>query len=179
MDLALATFPTTINRPPFFKCWTALSTSQWISINETNCIIQGLNPFLNKKFKDFSRTFTHISIFQRLHSVEKRASMYFLTLPEHEQIYPEGLSVFAPFPLGWIKLAPKFTNFPAVTSFSRTFKALNFYFKIQGLPRCLRTLAIQWIERKPKSKGRMEKLESGTRNPESGAGNGTGTRTGT
>ena len=81
--------------------------------------------------------------------MEKRASMYFLALPQREQIYPEGLSVFAPFPLGWIKLAPKFKNFPAATSFSRTFKEIN---KIQGLPRCVRTLAIQWIERKPKSK---------------------------
>ena len=157
MDLALTTFPTTITRPPFFKCWIALSTSQWISIRETNCIIQGLNPFLNKKFKGFSRTFTHIFHFQGLHSMEKRASMYFLALPQREQIYPEGLSVFAPFPLGWIKLAPKFTNFPAATSFSRAFKALNFHFKIQGLePRCVPTLAtvlaIQWIERKPKSK---------------------------
>ena len=30
---------------------------------------------------------------------------------QHEQLYPERLSVFAPFPLGWIKLAPKFKDF--------------------------------------------------------------------
>ena len=38
--------------------------------------------------------------------------MSFLVLnPQHEQLYPERLSVFAPFPLGWIKLAPKFKDF--------------------------------------------------------------------
>ena len=36
--------------------------------------IQGSNPFLNKNFKDFSRTFKDtIPIFQGLHSVQKRA----------------------------------------------------------------------------------------------------------
>ena len=38
--------------------------------------------------------------------------MSFLVLHlQHEQLYPERLSVFAPFPLGWIKLAPKFKDF--------------------------------------------------------------------
>ena len=67
--------------------------------------------------------------------------MSFLVLPQHEQFYPEHLSVFAAFPLGWIKLAPKFKGFPARTAI---FKDLNFYsiskFKdFQGLSRCVRT----------------------------------------
>ena len=53
-------------------------------------------------------------------------------------IYPEGLSVFAPFPLGWIKLASKFKDLPAPTAI---LKALNFYFKIQRLSMCMRTLS--------------------------------------
>ena len=50
--------------------------------------------FLNKKFKDFSRTFKDtFPIFQGLHLVQKRAlSLSFLVLPQHEQFYPEGLS---------------------------------------------------------------------------------------
>ena len=64
--------------------------------------------------------------------------MTFLVLPQHEQFYPGGLSVFAPFPLGWIKLAPKFKDLPAPTAI---FKALNFYFKIQRLSMCMRTLS--------------------------------------
>ena len=49
--------------------------------------------------KDFSRTFKDTSsIFQGLHSVQKRPWV----LPQHRQFYPEGLSVFVPFPLGWI-----------------------------------------------------------------------------
>ena len=67
--------------------------------------------------------------------------MSFLVLPQHEQFYPEHLSVFAAFPLGWIKLAPKFKGFPARTAI---FKDLNFYFILkfkdfQGLSRCVRT----------------------------------------
>ena len=51
--------------------------------------------------------------------------MSFLVLPQHEQFYPEHLSVFAAFPLGWIKIAPKFKGFLARTAI---FKDLNFYF---------------------------------------------------
>ena len=62
---------------------------------------QGLYPFLNKKFKDFSRTFKDtFPIFQGLHLLQKRAlSLSFLVLPQHEQFYPEGLSWFTPFHL--------------------------------------------------------------------------------
>ena len=63
--------------------------------------------------------------------------MSFLVLPTLEQFYPEGPYVFAPFPLGWIKLAPKFKDLPELTAI---FKALKFYFKIEGLSRCMQTL---------------------------------------
>ena len=55
--------------------------------------------------------------------------MTFLVLPQHEQIYPEGLSVFAPFPLGWIKLAPKFKGLPAPTAILKDFQGLEFLFQ--------------------------------------------------
>ena len=51
-----------------------------------------------------------------------------LVLPQHEQFYPGGLSVFAPFPLGWIKLAPKFKDFPAPTVIFKDFQGLAFLF---------------------------------------------------
>ena len=51
-----------------------------------------------------------------------------LVLPQHEQIYPGGLSVFAPFPLGWIKLAPKFKDLPAPTAIFKDFQGLEFPF---------------------------------------------------
>ena len=56
--------------------------------------MQGSYAFLNKNFKDFSRTFKDtFPIFQGLHSMQKRASgLSFLVLPQHEQFYPEGLS---------------------------------------------------------------------------------------
>ena len=53
-------------------------------------------PFFEQKmqglFEDFQK---HMS-----HSVQKKLeSMSFLVLPQHEQFYPEGFSVFLPFPL--------------------------------------------------------------------------------
>ena len=53
--------------------------------------IQGL-------FKDFQG---HISNFSRTPFSAKKSleSTSFLVLPQHEQFYPEGLSVFAPFSL--------------------------------------------------------------------------------
>ena len=38
------------------------------------------------------------------------------SIPQHKQFYPEHLSVFVPFPLGWIKLAQKFKDFPPPTA---------------------------------------------------------------
>ena len=54
----------------------------------------GFIPFFEQKIQGlFKDTF-----FQGLRSVQKRAlSLSFLVLSQHEQIYPEGLPVFAPF----------------------------------------------------------------------------------
>ena len=61
----------------------------------------GLVPFfVNKKFKNFSKAYKDtFPIFHGLHSVQKKSleSMSFKELPQHEQSYPEGLSVFAAF----------------------------------------------------------------------------------
>ena len=51
--------------------------------------------------------------------------MSFSVLPQHEQFYPEGLSVFA---LGWIKIALKFKDFPAPTTIFKVFQGLEFIF---------------------------------------------------
>ena len=58
--------------------------------------------------------------------MQKRASgPSFLVLPQHEQFYPEGLSVLALFPLGLIRLAPKFKDFPAWTALFKDFQGLD------------------------------------------------------
>ena len=75
----------------------------WIPLHWANQS-QGSYPFLTKKIKDFSRTFQgHISHFSRTPFSAKKSleSMSFSVLPEHEQFYPEGLSVFA----GWDKVS--------------------------------------------------------------------------
>ena len=70
--------------------------------------------------------------------------MSFLVLPQHEQFYPEGLSVFAPCKYLRIQVGQSQHQnsriFQHRLQFSRIFKALKFYFKIQGLSRCVRTL---------------------------------------
>ena len=104
--------------------------------------------FLAKKSKDFSRTFKdfqgHISHFSRTLFSEKESleSMSFLVLLQHDQFYPKGLSVFAPFPLDRIKLALKFKDFPPLTVIFKDFQGLEFLFKIQGLSKCMQTLHI-------------------------------------
>ena len=52
----------------------------------------GFVPFLNKKFKDFSRTFK-----DSIQCKKEPWALSFLVLPQHKQFHPEGLSVFAPF----------------------------------------------------------------------------------
>ena len=61
--------------------------------------------------------------------------MSFLALPNQEKFYPEGLSVFTPFPLQF-PLNYKVSNeisrtFQGRLQFSRTFNALNFYLKFK------------------------------------------------
>ena len=59
-------------------------------------------PFFEQKiqglFKDFQK---HVSHFSRSPFSAKKSleSVSFLVLPQHEQFYPQGLSVFVPFPL--------------------------------------------------------------------------------
>ena len=55
-----------------------------------------------------------------------------IIIPQHEQFYPEGLSVFAPFPLGWIKLAKKFKEFPPPTVFFKDFQGLELISKFKN-----------------------------------------------
>ena len=57
---------------------------------------QGSYPFSNKKLKDFQAPFPTFkeSIQCKKESLE---TVSVLVLPRHEQIYPEGLSVFVPF----------------------------------------------------------------------------------
>ena len=99
--------------------------------DDCTCIILGFTPFFEQKiqglFKDFQGQISHFSStpFSTKKSLE---FMTFLVLPQHEQIYPEGLSVFAPFPLGWIKLASKFKDLPAPTAILKDFQGLEFLF---------------------------------------------------
>ena len=65
--------------------------------------------------------------------------MCFLVLLQHDQFYPESLSVFAPFPLDWIKLPLKFKDFPLPKIIFKDFQGLEFLFKIQGLSKCMQT----------------------------------------
>ena len=69
-----------------------------------------------------------------------------VVLPQHEQFYPEGLSYWVLENLGWIKLAPKFKDFPAPTAIFKDFQGLELFisnFKdFHGLSRCMRTLLI-------------------------------------
>ena len=90
---------------------------------------QSFLPFFEQKtrglFKDFQGQISHFS--RTLFSTKKSLkSMTFLVLPQHEQFYGEGLSVFAHFPLGWIKLAPKFKDLPAPTAIFKDFQGLEF-----------------------------------------------------
>ena len=112
-------------------CWG------WVTIKRLQSAPRVRTVFLNKKFKDFSRTFKDtFPIFQGLHSMPKKSVefMSFLVLPQHEQFYPEDISVFAPFRYLGIRVGQsKHRNsrtFQQRLQFSRIFKALNFFLKI-------------------------------------------------
>ena len=55
-----------------------------------------------------------------------------IIIAQHEQFYPEGLSVFALFPLGWIKLAQKFKDFPPPSAFFKDFQGLELISKFKN-----------------------------------------------
>ena len=116
---------------------------KWIEFSSSRIkALQGSYPFLNKKFKDFQG---HTSHFQGFHSVQKKSIHQCISsyvFPQHDQFYPEGLSVFAPFPLDRIKLALKFKDFPPPTVIFKDFQGLEFLFKIQRLSKCMQTLHI-------------------------------------
>ena len=98
-------------------------------------IIPGFVPFSEQKIQGLFKDIIQIS--QGQHSVQKRALSLclFSALPHLEEFYPEGLSVFTPFPLQF-PLNYKVRNEISRTSqrrlqFSRTFNASNFYFKFK------------------------------------------------
>ena len=95
----------------------------------------GSVPFLNKKLKDFSRTFNDIfRIFQGLHSVKKKSleSMSFLVLPHQEEFFPKVflcLLLFLCSSPQTIKLTLKFQDFQAPTAIVKDFQCPEFLFK--------------------------------------------------
>ena len=104
-------------------------------------------PFLNKKLKDFSRTFKdRFPIFQGLHSVQKRAlSLYFFgSSPTWAILSWRSFCVYSFLPLenlkGWIKLALKFKDFSAPTAI--IFQGLSRTFKVCANPDCYNWLII-------------------------------------
>ena len=81
---------------------------------------------MKKIEKDYNRPFWllfqgHNSYFSRTPFSAYKKSFEFSLAILHEQFYTEGISVVAPFPLGWIKLAPKFKEFPAQTAIFKEF----------------------------------------------------------
>ena len=96
-----------------------------------NKIEQGLYPFLNKKFKDFEGAISH---FLRIPFSAKRSpeSMSFPVLPHMSNFI---LKVFLCLLLSVTResgldkvMAPKFKDFPALTSFFKDFQSLEFLF---------------------------------------------------
>ena len=61
--------------------------------------LEGPYPFLNKKFKDFSRTFKDTFPIFPFSAEKSLESMSFLVLLQHEKFYPLGPFVFASFSL--------------------------------------------------------------------------------
>ena len=114
----------------FTFCCVTVKTIYW-ETKRNDPLVRTL--FWKKKiqglFKDpsyFSRT-----PFSKKKSLE---SMSFLVLLQHEQLYREGLSVFAPlgtWESGLDKISTEIHGLSSTDcNFSCTFKAVNFYFKI-------------------------------------------------
>ena len=76
----------------------AITYDHWPCWFDVNVLTSGFLPFFEQKIKVLFKAFQGpFPIFQGLHSVQKRAlSLSFFSFP-HEQFYPEGLSIFAPF----------------------------------------------------------------------------------
>ena len=107
----------------FLSCITSTTfkTSCKSGINS-----QGSYPFLNKKFKDFSRT--HFAFFKDSNQCKKRALSLclFSVLPHQENFIPK-VFVFVPFPLQF-PLAMKSKDFPVPTAIFKNFQGLEFLF---------------------------------------------------
>ena len=96
----------------------------WIPLHWANQS-QGSYPFLPKKIKDFSKTFkVTFPIFQGLYSVQRRALSLCL-FQFFQNMSNFILKVFLCL-LGWIKLAPKFKDFPALAAIFKDFQGLEF-----------------------------------------------------
>ena len=66
-----------------------------------------------------------------------------IIIPQHEQFYSEGLTVFSPFTLGWIKLAQKFKDFPPPTAvYFQGLELISKFKNFQGLSRSVETLSV-------------------------------------
>ena len=101
----------------------------------TKYTVHGSYPFLNKKFKDFSRT-----PFSAKKSLE---SMSVLLRSHHKQFYPEDLSVFAPFPWQFSLDYKVSTKIQGLSSTNYNFQDFfhNFYSTIHGLSRTFKVCA--------------------------------------
>ena len=110
------TYPTRPGSPTPCKQGLRLHVTFDVVSNSSKVNTRVRTLFLNKKFKDFQG---HISHFSRTPSSAKSALS--LALPQHEQFYPEGLSCQV-HSLGWIKLAPKFKDFPVSTAIFKDFQ---------------------------------------------------------
>ena len=86
----------------------------------------GIIPFLNQKFKDFQRfSRTHFPFFKDSTQCKKEPWVYFLALPQHEQFYPKGLSLFVlvgTWESGLDKVSTEFKDFQGLEGLSRTSK---------------------------------------------------------
>ena len=122
----------------FCRVWVTIKRLQSArSLQQIQMQAPGYVPFFEQKIQELFKDFQgHISHFPRTPFNAKKSleSMSFLFLSQHKQLYPEDLSVLAPFRYMGIRVGQsKHRNsrtFQQRLQFSRIFKALNFYFKI-------------------------------------------------
>ena len=96
--------------------------------------------FFDQQFKDFSRPFKDtFSIFQGLQEGQNQANI----MP-HQMLKVESAPIFISdtWEASLDKIGNKFQGLSSTDCNLRNFKALNFYFEIQGLSRRVRTLLL-------------------------------------
>ena len=92
-----------------------------------HCPNQRFIPFFERTFQGLSRT--HFPLFKDSIQCKKESWVYvFFSSSTTSAISTWRSSVFAPFPLGWIKLALKFKDFPAPTAIFKDLQGLEFLF---------------------------------------------------